>query len=133
MNNEAINDDSEAARPEPVALAENVAGMQTREEFRWTGLGREVLITKLSRPVLSKTQVPRNRLLNRLNTIYAKPVTLVSATAGWGKTTLLAEWSDRQTFPVAWLSLDELDNDLSFFWISVVVGTFIILGIIELI
>jgi hypothetical protein len=33
MNNEAINDDSEAARPEPVALAENLAGMQTREEF----------------------------------------------------------------------------------------------------
>src|SRR5438128_2535629 len=40
----------------------------------------------------------------------ATPLTLLSAAAGWGKTTLLSAWASRHKAQVAWLSLDELDN-----------------------
>jgi LuxR family maltose regulon positive regulatory protein len=44
-----------------------------------------------------------------------KKLTLISAPAGFGKTTLLSEWIHGTKWPVAWLSLDEGDNDLSRF------------------
>ena len=42
---------------------------------------------------------------------FARKLTLVSAPAGFGKTTLVTEWLSRLEHPVAWLSLDEEDND----------------------
>jgi LuxR family transcriptional regulator, maltose regulon positive regulatory protein len=55
--------------------------------------------------------VSRLRLLAHLDDIPAYALTLVSAPAGFGKTSLLAEWAVRSEFPVAWLSLDAGDND----------------------
>jgi LuxR family maltose regulon positive regulatory protein len=52
----------------------------------------------------------------------AVAVVLVCAPAGFGKTTLLADWATRATLPVAWLSLDPEDNDPSRFWRYVVVA-----------
>ncbi|GCE07746.1 LuxR family transcriptional regulator [Dictyobacter aurantiacus] len=46
------------------------------------------------------------------------PLVLLSATAGFGKTTLLASWARLQQSPVAWLQLDALDNDPARFWLS---------------
>ena len=49
--------------------------------------------------------------MERLNQGMRTKLTLISASAGFGKTTLLSEWVARCKQPVAWLSLDEVDND----------------------
>ena len=61
--------------------------------------------------------VLRQRLTNRLNKDLTKggKLTLVSAPAGFGKTTLISEWIAQCGRPTAWLSLDEGDNDLARF------------------
>ena len=51
------------------------------------------------------------RLIERINNGLEKALILVSAPAGYGKTTLVTEWLHNVTHPVAWLSLDEQDND----------------------
>ena len=55
--------------------------------------------------------VPRLRLVERLNAGTQRSLTLVSAPAGFGKTTILSEWAAQSPMPVAWLSLDPGDND----------------------
>src|SRR5712691_10073051 len=70
-----------------------------------------ILATKLYLPPLRPHVVSRPRLLERLNEGLHRKLTLISAPAGFGKTTLLSAWvagCDRQ---VAWLSLDEGDSD----------------------
>jgi LuxR family maltose regulon positive regulatory protein len=47
---------------------------------------------------------------------FARKLTLISAPAGFSKTTLLSEWVAGSGRPVAWLSLDEGDNDPARFW-----------------
>jgi len=56
--------------------------------------------------------VPRPRLVERLEARRDRPQTLVSAPAGYGKTTLVSNWLEACDCPNAWLSLDEDDNDL---------------------
>jgi LuxR family maltose regulon positive regulatory protein len=58
-------------------------------------------------------------LLSQLDEALSHRLTLLAASAGWGKTTLLSAWAARSAFPIAWLSLDELDNDPTRFWVSV--------------
>ena len=77
---------------------------------------------KLSRPRLSTPLVKRERLFRELDTVRSHPLTLVSAPAGCGKTTLLSAWASRQKNPVAWLSLDALDNDPVRFWASAIMA-----------
>jgi ATP/maltotriose-dependent transcriptional regulator MalT len=71
------------------------------------------LATKLYIPPLRRKVVLRPRLVERLNEGLSAgcKVTLISASAGFGKTTLVSEWVDGCGRPVAWLSLDEGDND----------------------
>lgn len=77
--------------------------------------GLPLLETKLYLPKWSANQVSRPRLLNRIHP--ERKLTLVSAPAGFGKTTLLAEWvAAVATKPVAWFSLDQSDNDPAVFW-----------------
>jgi LuxR family maltose regulon positive regulatory protein len=56
-------------------------------------------------------RVDRPSLIERMNDSLDKALILVSAPAGFGKTTLLAEWAAQASLPVAWLSLDAGDND----------------------
>lgn len=74
-----------------------------------------ILTTKLYIPSLRPKIVRRPRLIERLNeglsASRAPGVTLISASAGFGKTTLVSEWVANCKQPVAWLSLDEGDND----------------------
>ncbi|MBP1694657.1 MAG: LuxR family transcriptional regulator, partial [Chloroflexi bacterium] len=72
-----------------------------------------ILATKLYIPPLRPKIVPRPRLIERLNTglTAGSRLTLISAAAGFGKTTLVSEWLAGCERPVAWLSLDEGDND----------------------
>jgi LuxR family transcriptional regulator, maltose regulon positive regulatory protein len=71
--------------------------------------------TKLSQPRLGSDLIPRPRLLERLNAGLGGKITLVCAPAGYGKTTLLAAWVETIDRPIAWLSLDEHDDELSSF------------------
>ena len=69
-----------------------------------------ILTTKLAIPSNRGEMVPRPRLLEKLGN-PPRPFTLISAPAGFGKTTLMANWLIHVDLPVAWLSLDSDDND----------------------
>ena len=76
----------------------------------------QILQTKLFIPPLRPSLVPRPRLLQRLNDGAGGKLILVSAPAGFGKTTLICDWLAGQETPAGWLSLDENDNQpLRFF------------------
>src|SRR5215469_16183094 len=75
------------------------------------GMPTPILATKLYIPRLRPNAVSRPRLLERLNEGLHRKMTLISAPAGFGKTTLASEWVAFIERPVAWLSLDEEDND----------------------
>ena len=72
-----------------------------------------LLSTKLNAPRLSQPTVTRPHLIDRLNAGLNGFLTMLSAPAGFGKTTLLGEWSSKAQPGVrfAWLTLDERDND----------------------
>jgi LuxR family maltose regulon positive regulatory protein len=72
-----------------------------------------LLLTKLYVPPSRPKIVLRPRLIERLNEGLSsgRKLTLISASAGFGKTTLISEWVTEGKRPVAWLSLDEGDND----------------------
>jgi LuxR family maltose regulon positive regulatory protein len=79
-----------------------------------------LLSTKLSPPRLPNSLVERDRLLAELDGALSTPLTLLSASAGWGKTTLLSGWVSLHPQQVAWLSLDSLDNEPFRFWAAVI-------------
>jgi len=72
-----------------------------------------LLTTKLYIPPVRADLVPRPRLMERLNAglRLGNRLTFVSAPAGFGKTTLVSEWVSGCGRPVAWITLDENDND----------------------
>jgi LuxR family maltose regulon positive regulatory protein len=70
-----------------------------------------LLQTKLYIPPIRPELVPRSRLIERLNDGLQRKLTLVSAPAGFGKTTLVSDWLRHLDIPAAWFSLDEADND----------------------
>ena len=74
-----------------------------------------ILATKLYVPPPRPSVVSRPRLIERLNEGMERKLILISASAGFGKTTLLSAWIADCGRPVAWLSLDEADSDLSRF------------------
>lgn len=81
----------------------------------------ELLSTKLAAPYLRAPLVTRDPLLGRLEAGLKTKLTLVSAPAGFGKTTLVSQWitsrRERDQFsPIAWVSLDPDDNDPVRFW-----------------
>ncbi len=72
-----------------------------------------LVFTKLSPPVSRQRAIPRERLMARLSTEDAPGFTLVCAAAGYGKTTLLADWARRMQQSgtlTAWVALDENDD-----------------------
>ncbi len=71
----------------------------------------QILATKLHVPAPRPKAVPRPRLIERLNEGLHHKLTLISAPAGFGKTTLVSEWIAGSRQPAAWLSLDEGDSD----------------------
>jgi len=81
-----------------------------------------ILKTKLFIPPVRPGLVSRTHLRERLEEGLRTgcKLTLLSAPAGFGKTTLLSEWVAGCGRPVAWLSLDEDDNDPIRFWAYVI-------------
>jgi len=79
----------------------------------------QLLTTKLSVPSARSNIVARPRLMQGMYAAIQGPLTLISAPAGWGKTTLLHAWhaeASRKNWPLAWVSLDAGDNDPIRFW-----------------
>ncbi|HEU0000118.1 MAG TPA: LuxR C-terminal-related transcriptional regulator [Ktedonobacteraceae bacterium] len=72
---------------------------------------KPILATKLYIPPLRPEVVSRPRLIKRLNEGLHRKLILISAPAGFGKTTLVSEWVAACERPAGWLSLDEGDND----------------------
>ena len=72
-----------------------------------------ILATKLYSPPPRPGTVTRLRLIERLDEGLRSghKLSLISASAGFGKTTLVGEWITKSGPPVAWLSLDDGDND----------------------
>src|SRR5215204_7030863 len=83
---------------------------------------RLVIKPKLRAPTPRSEQVIRPRLLELLGNAVDRKITLVSAPAGYGKTTLLAQWSHSvgDSLYFAWVSLDEQDNDPARLWRHIV-------------
>jgi LuxR family transcriptional regulator, maltose regulon positive regulatory protein len=71
----------------------------------------DLVEAKYRLPRRSDGFVCRSGLVSRLDDARARPLVLVSAPAGYGKTTLLAQWSERDGRPVAWVTLDQADAD----------------------
>lgn len=82
-------------------------------------MGALLLTTKLAPPVLPQQPIHRPRLLDRLRQGLKSRLVLLSAPAGYGKTTLLGQWvasAAAQGAHAAWVSLDGRDNDPQRFW-----------------
>lgn len=76
----------------------------------------DLLLTKIYIPPARPNRVARPRLTERLNEALKKRLTLISAPAGFGKSTVLSEWIPQSEQCVTWLSLDAGDNDPTRFW-----------------
>ncbi len=74
-----------------------------------------ILRTKLHRPPVAAAAVRRIRLHGQMDHGLETPLTLVSAPAGYGKSTLVSHWLESLSHPNAWLSLDVADGDLTVF------------------
>ena len=74
-----------------------------------------MLLTKLHIPSPGKDLVHRSILFESLNEGLNRKLILISAPAGFGKTTALSDWIDRNTMPTVWYSIDGNDNDLADF------------------
>src|SRR5215472_2927195 len=80
----------------------------------------DLLVTKFTIPPLRSVLLLRSHLLTVLDQSHSVPLTLLSASAGFGKTTLLSAWASQSTSQVAWLTLDDQDNDPTRFWAYVI-------------
>jgi len=86
-----------------------------------------IIRTKLHRPPVARDHLHRQHLMDRLNQRQHRPLALVSAPAGYGKSTLVSCWLEACDVPSAWVSLDESDNDLGLFltyFVSAIQRTF---------
>ncbi|MFC4598223.1 LuxR C-terminal-related transcriptional regulator [Cohnella hongkongensis] len=75
-----------------------------------------LLHTKLTAPPLTPQLTDRRRLTSKLERWRNAPLTLISAPAGFGKTTLACEWLAASGIDYGWVSLDETDNEGGRFW-----------------
>ena len=71
----------------------------------------DLTVSKLLRPLVRPETIQRSPLIERLVNSNGVPIVSVAAPAGYGKTTLLSQWADRDPRAFAWVSVDEADND----------------------
>jgi LuxR family maltose regulon positive regulatory protein len=71
----------------------------------------DVLHTKITPPQVRANRVNRSRLFSLLEEGITRPLTLIAAPAGFGKTTMLSEWVQERRLPAAWISLEQNDNE----------------------
>lgn len=71
----------------------------------------DLLVTKLEMPIVDREMLVRTRAVERMDHVLAYPLTVINAPSGYGKSTLVAAWAGEASARVAWLLLDENDND----------------------
>jgi LuxR family maltose regulon positive regulatory protein len=81
-----------------------------------------MLLTKLHIPAAGNNIVHRSALHEKLNSGLKRKLILVSAPAGFGKTTVVSDWIFENKIPAAWFSLDNGDNDPVFFLSYIISG-----------
>ena len=86
-------------------------GQRTARLDRVGGPAFDLVASKLVRPVVRPGTVGRWALMERLAGGEARPIVSVAAPAGYGKTTLLSQWAEREGHSFVWVSVDEGDND----------------------
>jgi LuxR family maltose regulon positive regulatory protein len=92
-------------------VTDTVVGERPVPAQRAAGPGFELITSKLRRPSVRSGTIRRPALLERLTREDSRPVVSVVAPSGYGKTTLLAQWAERNGRAFAWVSVDEHDND----------------------
>ena len=80
------------------------------------------LRTKLCIPPPRSSWIARSRLVKQMDEGFARKLTLISAPAGFGKTTLLVDWVHTRNIPVAWFSMDKNDIEPLHFLTYVILG-----------
>lgn len=102
----------------PADVRYNEASERTHDD--WGAMSESLLITKIAPPACHPCFIPRQRLATQLRHVIDAPVTLISAPAGFGKTTSMQEALQRfhkeREAAFAWLTLDAHDNDPVQFW-----------------
>ena len=81
-----------------------------------------MLLTKLHIPPTGNNIVHRTELYEKLNLGLSRKLILISAPAGFGKTTIVSDWIDQNKIPTAWFSLDNGDNDPTNFLSYIISG-----------
>ena len=81
-----------------------------------------MLKTKLNKPFPSSKLIFRKELIQTLETGNDRRLVLVSAPAGYGKSTLISQWIDQCGISFTWYSLDKSDNDIVVFVQYIIAG-----------
>ena len=81
-----------------------------------------MLLTKLHIPPTNQNIVRRTVLFDKLNSGLSRKLTLISAPAGFGKTTVVSDWIEQNKIPAGWFSLDNGDNDPADFLSYIISG-----------
>src|SRR5215470_608093 len=92
-------------------MAEINVREQAGRSHRRGGPAFELMPSKLRSPLIRPGTVYRSSLIERLRRGERGPIVSVVAPAGYGKTTLLSQWAERNGLAFAWVSADEQDND----------------------
>ena len=92
-------------------MSDNDVREEPGRSHRAGGPVSDLFAAKLLRPLLRPGTVRRSLLIERLARGDPRPVVSVVAPAGYGKTTLLSQWAERNGQAFAWVSVDEADND----------------------
>ena len=86
--------------------------ISTPGKSRDMAISDNIIPSKINCPLVDKGHIARPYLFHQLNTFPHRQATLVSAPAGYGKSSLVIDWLDTINNPIAWVSLDKGDNDV---------------------
>jgi LuxR family maltose regulon positive regulatory protein len=92
-------------------VGESGVGQQAGPPHRAGRPGSDLVVSKMRRPLMRRGAVRRSLLIERLARGDVRPIVSVVAPPGYGKTTLLSQWAERNGQAFAWVSVDEGDND----------------------
>jgi LuxR family transcriptional regulator, maltose regulon positive regulatory protein len=95
----------------PGGMVDSEVRERSGQSRRAAGPAFDLMLSKLRRPRARPGTVRRSSLIERLAQHDRRPIVSVVAPAGYGKTTLLSQWAERNGQAFAWVSVDEADND----------------------